>query len=88
MIFHLVEDDLFEAYIANLFAAARRFVVIYASNVDARTESPHVRHRKFTNYVERNVAGWGLHQYRENPHKGVLSDSDFFVFKNAAHDSA
>lgn len=86
VIYHLVEDDLFETYIANLFAAARSFVVIYASNVDARSESPHVRHRRFIDYISRNIKGWIPHQHHENPHKGTLSNSDFFVFKNATAD--
>jgi SAM-dependent methyltransferase len=81
VIFHLVEDDLFGTYIANLFAAANRFVVIYSSNVDKPTESPHVRHRNVTSHIESNIPDWVLHQRLANPHKGDLTDSDFYVFK-------
>lgn len=83
VIFHLVEDDLFGVYIENLFAAANRFVIIYSSNVDKLTESPHVRHRNVTSYIESNLPDWALHQHLVNPYKGELSDSDFYVFRYA-----
>lgn len=81
VIYHLVEDEVFEAYIANLFAAARRFVVIYSSDHDGLTESPHVRHRNVTTHIERAVPGWTLHEQVENPYKGELSECDFFVYR-------
>jgi SAM-dependent methyltransferase len=80
VIFHLVEDEVFSAYIENLFTAANRFVVIYSSNIDKLTESPHVRHRNVTGHVERFMSGWSLYRHVENPHKGDLSDSDFFIY--------
>ena len=86
VIYHLVEDELFEAYLANLFSAATRFVVIYASDFDGMTESPHMRHRKFTSYIEKNVVGWILYEHTETPNKGEHSDSDFFVYRHADAD--
>jgi hypothetical protein len=37
-----------------LFNAATRFVIIYSSNEERRRESVHVRHRRFTDWVETN----------------------------------
>ena len=59
VIYHLVEDDVYEAYMQALFNAADRFVVIYARD---RDESPplkrHVRWRAFTPWVEKNLTNW------------------------------
>jgi hypothetical protein len=52
VIYHLVEDEVFHAYMTQLFAASTRFVVIYSSNEDRSWPSPHVRHRKFTRWVD------------------------------------
>ena len=53
VIYHLVEDSVFEVYMDRLFRAAKRFVVVYSSNCTGlMTDSPHVRHREFTKWVE------------------------------------
>lgn len=53
VIFHLVEDPVYDAYLARLFAAGERFVIVYSTSVDKRdTHTPHVRHRD----VARDVA--------------------------------
>ena len=54
VIFHLVEDHVFVDYLNKLFNASKKFVVIYSSNYDSNTEW-HVKHRKFTNWVEQNI---------------------------------
>jgi SAM-dependent methyltransferase len=52
VIYHLVEDSVFEVYMDRLFSAAKRFVVVYSSNCTGlMTDSPHVRHREFTKWV-------------------------------------
>ena len=55
VLFHLVEDEVYTDYLERLFGAARRFVVIYSTSVeadDAAATLRHVRHRP----VERDVA--------------------------------
>ena len=52
VIFHLVEDSVFELYMERLFSAARRFVVVFSSNEDMRAHT-HVRHRHFSSWVDR-----------------------------------
>jgi hypothetical protein len=58
VVFHLVEDAVFDAYMRDLFGHARRFVIIYASDEDAATRDAHVRHRRFTDWIARNADGW------------------------------
>lgn len=50
VIYHLVEDSVFEEYMNRLFGAAKKFVIIYSSNRDEHG-APHVRHRRFTPWV-------------------------------------
>jgi hypothetical protein len=80
VIYHLVEDRVFTAYITHLFEAASRYVIIYASNEERQQPDPHVRHRRFTDHVERHVDGWTLAKTVVNPHKGHDSPSDFYVY--------
>jgi SAM-dependent methyltransferase len=90
VLFHLVEDDVFEAYMQRLFAAASRFVIIYCSNVDRPIEarSPHVRHRKFSDWVSRHIRPFQLIRQLENRYRGGRktrqghsSPSDFFIYE-------
>jgi SAM-dependent methyltransferase len=60
VIYHLTEDAVFESYLTHLFAAARRLVVIYSTDMELRGTAPHVRHRRFTPWVEANCPGWSL----------------------------
>lgn len=46
VIFHLVEDPVYNTYLGRLFAAAERYVLIYSTSADLQdTGVPHVRHR-------------------------------------------
>lgn len=84
VVFHLVEDDVYEAYMQALFNAADRFVVIYSRD---RDESPalkrHVRWREFTPWIEKNVADWRLVHIEPAP---VTEYQDFHVFTRAETD--
>lgn len=88
VLYHLVEDDVFERYMARLFDAATRFVIIYSSNSDAVADasSPHVRHRVFTRWVEVHRPQWRLTRHVPNryPYAGDYrtgSFADFYVFE-------
>lgn len=49
VIFHLVEDGVYDRYLEQLFAAGERYVIVYSTSVDMRdTGVPHVRHRDVT----------------------------------------
>ncbi|MFO7595959.1 MAG: glycosyltransferase [Desulfocurvibacter africanus] len=67
VIYHLVEDALFEAYMDHLFGMATRFVAIYSSDRD-EPGAPHVRHWKFTTWIERNRPEWKLLTAVPNPY--------------------
>lgn len=88
VIYHLVENRIFDVYMRRLFSCSRRYVIIYSSNHDALTHAPHVRHRKFTLWIDRNARGWRLDSVLANrfpfdprhPDDAETSHSDFYFF--------
>ncbi len=86
VLYHLVEDDVFTATMRNLFAWATRFVVIYASNLDAPSPATHVRHRRFTAHVAATEPDWRLLAHLPNPfpfapaQPNETSFADFFIY--------
>lgn len=86
VIYHLVEDDVYETHLRHVFSSAHRFVVLFTSDADSLTMverlAPHVRHRS----VLRDVAGrfpkWWLrnripHLY---PYRGANTETSFAEF--------
>ena len=82
VIYHLVEDAVYERYLDDLFAAAGRFVIIYSSDKDEPQRLPHVRHRRFTHHVAQRFADFSLVDHIENRHQHK-SPCSFFVFARA-----
>jgi SAM-dependent methyltransferase len=76
VIYHLVEDLVYHAYMVNLFASATRFVVISAWDVgtDQPVTGGHVRHRAFGKWVVQHAGNWKLVQVVEN-HKPIRPGS-------------
>ncbi len=68
IIFHLVEDDIFEKYMHDLFNASRGYVVLYTSNFADSQQVKHVRHRNVTDWVEKKIIDFELIQEIENPY--------------------
>lgn len=87
VVFHLVDDQIYDLYMSHIFAAAQRYVLIYASNFERRSSSPHVRHREFTRWTDQNAREWKLAQVIKNelPYEGdhrTGSWADFYVFEH------
>jgi hypothetical protein len=85
VIFHLVEDDVFDQYMNDLFAAARRFVAIYSWDFDEpwSTRISFVRARRFSRWIQEHQPEWQLFQEVENPYRGEPPEetrSDFYFF--------
>jgi hypothetical protein len=84
VIYHLVEDAVYEAYMGQLFNAARRYVIAYSTNKAMGGTAPHVRHRCFTSWVEQKCPNWALVDVARG--RGEESArADFFVYR--AHES-
>ncbi len=89
VIYHLVEDTAFRRYMTDLFRVATRYVIIYSDNVDRPGESVHIRHRKFSAWIESNCPNWKLLEHIPNPYpynpdkdsgKGT-SWADFWIYE-------
>jgi len=85
VIYHLIEDEVFEDYIKALFKASNRYVVIYSSNTNANNNAIHVKHRKFTKWIEENIRNWELDKEVLNkyPYKNEQEGSlaNFYMYK-------
>jgi SAM-dependent methyltransferase len=82
VIYHLTEDAVFEAYLAHVFAAGQRLVVVYSTNAELSGTAPHVRHRHFTPWVEANCPGWTLTGVTRGP-SAERARADFFVYERS-----
>jgi len=94
VIYHLVEDRVFEQYMRSLFGYAERHAVIYSSNRDAVTPAVHVRHRKFTDWIDKNASEWRPSGFVPNPfpfdpdRPEETSCADFYLFTRQVPDGA
>lgn len=92
VIFHLLEEDVFQAYMDDLFTLASKYVVIYSSNHEEYTRWPEYRHRNFTGYVAEHHPEWELIRYIPNKYPYIIgqeemtSASDFYIYKKSNKD--
>lgn len=86
VIYHLIEDKLFESYMQKLFESAQKYVIIYSSNKN-ETHCLHVKHRKFTDWIKNNAQNWHCSKHIPNKYPydpnnpNTTSFSDFYVFE-------
>jgi hypothetical protein len=88
VVYHLVEDTVFDRYMRDLFESAQRWVAIYSSNSDRIIDpAPHVRHREFTRWIEQHAPDWQLVKTYRNPYphrwwnRKNTSPCDLFLFE-------
>jgi Methyltransferase domain len=68
VVYHLIEDQVFEKYIHDLFSRSKEYVLIYSSDenhYDSRI--PHVKHRKFTEQTQTACSQFKLISVEINP---------------------
>lgn len=80
VLYHLIEDEVFDRYLRQLFEAATRFVVIYSSDLDEGDSHAHVRHRQFASWVAANQPDWKLIKKVDNAVEHRPTAADFFFF--------
>lgn len=89
VIYHLIEQDIFEKHLKDVFEASSKFVIIYSSN-ENKEQNFHEKHRNFTDWVEKNMPNWKLIQYIENKYKKTeeqkedtleTSHADFYIYQ-------
>lgn len=89
VIYHLVEDEVFRAYMRRLFSSSHSYVIIYSNNTDDNSNNsvPHVRNRKFTDWIDGELTDWRLIKHIPNkyPYRSPTEGSfaDFYIFQRA-----
>jgi hypothetical protein len=86
VIFHLVEDNVFSAYMAALFDTASEYVIIYSDDRDLGLTADHVRHRAFSKWIRKNRPEWQLLEHIPNrfpfdERTGLGSFADFRIYQ-------
>lgn len=78
VILHLIEEGVYQEYMKNLFRLSNKYVLIYSPNRNEILGGIHNKYREFLPEVPENFE---LIQFIDNPHKGALTQADFFIFK-------
>ncbi|GDX52938.1 hypothetical protein LBMAG27_19850 [Bacteroidota bacterium] len=85
VLYHLIEEEIFNAYLTHLFSASTKYVIIYAGDFE-KGQNFHEKDRKFTTRVERNFPQWKLINKIENPFRNAAnledkSKADFYFYQ-------
>ncbi|MDR0206451.1 MAG: class I SAM-dependent methyltransferase [Bacteroidales bacterium] len=86
VIYHLIEDDVFEQYMNLLFSSSHKFVIIYSSNTESLSPASHIRHRKFSDWIEKERSDFFLLEFVPNKYPFVEGDSntsfaEFYIYE-------
>ncbi len=87
VVYHLVEDEVFNDYMSKLFDSAEKYVVVYASDKEDDSPAEHVRHRKFSDWVAKNRSNFKQISYIPNKYPFDKADckntsfSDFYIYQ-------
>jgi SAM-dependent methyltransferase len=79
VIFHLVEDRVYEDYMRLLFASAARYVLICSNDAAGGAVAPHMCYREFTAWVGAHCPEWELLR-REDPPPGLALVSSCWLY--------
>jgi hypothetical protein len=82
VVYHLVEDDVYDRYLSDLFDSSLRYVIVYSSNFEDENTPNHVRHRHFTRDVTMRYPQFRLIAQRDNRFP-ELSFCQFFFFEKS-----
>jgi SAM-dependent methyltransferase len=90
VLYHLVEDEVFERHLRTLFGASRRYAIVYSSDFDdeLRCDGVHVRHRRFTTWIRDRLPEWRLSERLANRHPfggdhRTGSRAEFFFYERS-----
>lgn len=75
VIFHLVEDIYYNEYLDNLDKVQSKFLLVYSSNFNQKTNQPHVLHRNYS--VDLENRNWKIIQKLA----GATNQKEFILFQ-------
>jgi hypothetical protein len=78
VLYHLIEDDVYDDYMRNLINFKSKYIIIYSSNEIGDNTTPHVKKRKFTDNIHLNKY-YSLTNIKENkyPFNGDYINSSY-----------
>jgi hypothetical protein len=87
VIYHLVSDEEFEAYMRHACTASRRYLMLYTTDADSE-EAGHQRHRAVSKWMQRRSDFVSVRRV-ENPYAGSedgheRSDAAFLIYERVA----
>ena len=59
VIYHLIENSIFELYMKHLFSSSNKYVIFYSDDINTN-QKYHEKHRQFSKWVEVNLPKWKL----------------------------
>lgn len=86
VIFHLIEDNIYEEYMTDLFDYSSKFVIIYSSNFNS-IQDYHEKNRRFGDWVKENLPNWKFlkkidNKYLFDPNNPKnTSSSNFYIYE-------
>lgn len=83
VLFHLVEQEVFEDYLRTLFASAERWVVICSIDRTGVRKAATEQHRSFSEWIAVHEPGWRLRDRRDPP-EGVDLMSSLYCYERVS----
>jgi hypothetical protein len=77
--YHIIEDDLFIKYLNDLFLLSTKYVLIYSVNSSVATTVPHMKYRKFVEWIYENMENVKLIDEKKYPNKN--NGIGFYLFE-------
>jgi len=82
VIYHILEYPDFKKYMNDLFSTSNKFVIIYSTNHNRnRRVPPHIRHWKFSDYVEKYFPDWALENVIPTIMRHQGHEVDFYIYR-------
>jgi hypothetical protein len=80
VLYHILEDDIFNIYMKNLFNSSKKYVCIYSTNYDSQ-QIQHIKHRKFTDWIDKYISNeWKIKEHIPNKYYFKLNNQDSISF--------
>jgi hypothetical protein len=86
VLYHLVEQEVYEDYLKHLFQCSSKLVIIYGADMSLPQKTPHELYRSFTKDIEKLIPGWQLARHIRNKYPAKNYDdqegslADFYLY--------
>ncbi len=88
VIYHLIDQARYDAYMRDLTSLSRSAIIIFSSNFESPVGPAWTRHRRFATWMENHAQRWKLADTIRNPFPergdGRGSHSDFYLYRKAS----